>query len=170
MFNKGEEMKVCVPYHNYLVFENGQVWSKFRKRFLKPYITEGYQQCSLYINKKETRPLVHRLVYELFLGDIPSDLTVDHIVEDKNLNHYWNLQLLPRGENARKSNLGVKKPNCGQKGSKHHQSKLTEEDISEIRRLLNEGNLLQKEIAEMFGVHVDTISSIKLGKTWSHIK
>jgi len=165
-------MKVCVPYHNYLVFENGQIWSKYSKKFLKPQINPktGYHQYPIYINKKEKKPLIHRLVYQLFLGDIPNNLTVDHRVEDKSLNHYSNLQLLPRGENARKSHLGVKNPKKGCKGSKNNMAKLNEDQVREIKRLLNETNLSQREIGEKFGVGQMIISNIKTGKYWSHIK
>ncbi len=48
--------------------------------------------------------------------------------------------------------------------------KLTEEQVIQIKILLLEGNLTQQEIAGVFGVNRRTISSIKTGKIWSHIK
>lgn len=47
---------------------------------------------------------VHRLVYEAFIGQIPKDMTVDHIDGNKLNNHYLNLQILSRGENSQKGN------------------------------------------------------------------
>jgi len=50
-------------------------------------------------------------------------------------------------------------------GSYVHLAKLTDEDVSEIRRLLTTGES-QEKIAARFGVKQITISDIKLGKTW----
>jgi len=47
---------------------------------------------------------------------------------------------------------------------------LTERDVIQIKLLLKEGKLTQKEIADMFGVSVYTISDIKREITWYHIK
>jgi hypothetical protein len=44
---------------------------------------------------------------------------------------------------------------------------LTDECVAEIRRLLNEGQLRQYEIAAKLGVSTSVVSRIKLGKTWS---
>ncbi len=56
------------------------------------------------------------------------------------------------------------------KGEKHPRHKLTEQQVIQIKLLLKEGILTQQEIADMFGVSRQTISLIKTGKIWSHIK
>jgi predicted XRE-type DNA-binding protein len=48
-------------------------------------------------------------------------------------------------------------------------SKLTKEQVLEIKELLHEGIVFQSEIAEEYNVHQVTISKIKLGKIWRHI-
>ena len=45
-------------------------------------------------------------------------------------------------------------------------AKLTEDDVREIRRLLEETSLLQREIAAMFGVARSRIAHVKLGYDW----
>lgn len=55
------------------------------------------------------------------------------------------------------------------KGNRHN-CKLTEEQVIKIKLLLKEGILTQQEIADMFKVDRTTISCIKTGKIWSHIK
>ena len=43
---------------------------------------------------------VHKIVFETFKGDIPNDLTIDHIDNNCKNNNINNLQLLTREENA----------------------------------------------------------------------
>lgn len=65
------------------------------------------------------------------------------------------------GEKISKSKKGVPQ-------SKEHTlslSKLTEEQVKQIRALIEQG-VSNKDIAALFGVHRDTISRIKNNKTW----
>ena len=55
------------------------------------------------------------------------------------------------------------------KGSNVGTSKLTNDEVLEIRRLCEEGQMLQYEIAEMFNVDPKTITNIKLRRQWRHI-
>lgn len=48
-------------------------------------------------------------------------------------------------------------------------SKLTENEVREIKLLLKEGKLTQKEIANIYGVKGNSISNIKNGKSWMHV-
>jgi len=56
------------------------------------------------------------------------------------------------------------------KGERHPRSILTKKNIIEISNDLDERILTQKEIAEKFRVDQTTISNIKTGKTWKHIR
>ncbi len=56
------------------------------------------------------------------------------------------------------------------KGENHPKHKLKEEQVIQIKLLLKEEILTQKEIAGMFGVGRYIISDIKRGKSWSYIK
>ncbi len=55
------------------------------------------------------------------------------------------------------------------KGEANGYSKLSNEDVFEIRKLLDAG-ISQERIGRLYGVHQGTISRIKLDKCWSHIK
>jgi len=46
---------------------------------------------------------------------------------------------------------------------------LNETQLLEIKRLLAETKLTRREIAAIFGVHIGTITSIKIGQSWKHI-
>jgi DNA invertase Pin-like site-specific DNA recombinase len=55
------------------------------------------------------------------------------------------------------------------KGSQQGNSKLNEEQVLEIKRLLAETTLSQRKIAKRYGVGQDAIYKIKIGKTWKHV-
>lgn len=59
--------------------------------------------------------------------------------------------------------------NSGMHGESHGSAKLTNDNVREIRRLLQEGQLFQREIAEQFGVARSLISLIKTGRAWKHL-
>lgn len=65
------------------------------------------------------------------------------------------------GEKISKSKKGVPRT----KSAILATSKLTEEQVKEIRNLINQGKS-NKDIAKLFNVHRDTISRIKNSKTW----
>ena len=48
-------------------------------------------------------------------------------------------------------------------------TKLNEDNVRQIKKLLADGNLKYVEIAEKFDVSTDIITNINRGKTWSHI-
>jgi len=56
----------------------------------------------------------------------------------------------------------------GNKGSKHGHAKLNENDVVEIRKMLNDGKT-GRFIAEMFSIHPMVISGIKNGNSWKHV-
>lgn len=53
-------------------------------------------------------------------------------------------------------------------GSKNYNSKLTEEKVRSIRKMLNEGRK-QIDIGNEFGVKQNVISSINMGRSWRHV-
>lgn len=68
---------------------------------LKPrIITGGYFQVGLCKDNKRSFFLVHRLVWEAFIGTIPEGMQVNHIDEDKTNNRLDNLNLLTCKENC----------------------------------------------------------------------
>jgi hypothetical protein len=90
----------------YYCKEDGTAWSN-RKAFgnynsylkrLTGKTKDGYHLVSF--NKKMN--CWHRLVYEYFHGNIPSDLEIDHINNNKSDNRIENLQLLTHKQNVNK--------------------------------------------------------------------
>ena len=102
--------KKIKDYDGYEIDTLGTVYSNKGKdpnRKLKPRVVSqgGYHQVSLYngISNRPKQLLLHRLVYETFIGDIPTGLQVDHIDDDKHNNEVENLQLLTATQNMKKA-------------------------------------------------------------------
>lgn len=80
-------------YYDYLVYEDGNIYSLKRNKFLKGEITKhGYLQYTLRINNKAFRIKSHRLVATLFIREPVEGEIVNHIDANKLNNHYSNLE------------------------------------------------------------------------------
>jgi len=82
-------------YENYLIYEDGRVFSKNNNKFLKPdTIRSGYFQIALYKNKERKRFLIHRLVALHYVNNPRPDKynIVDHLDRNKLNNNRTNLR------------------------------------------------------------------------------
>ena len=101
----------CIAQHpiytNYGAKEDGSILNLKTMRCRKLELHKnGYLKIDVCKNGKRKYYHVHRFVYECFRGDIPSDLQVDHIDNDKQNNCIDNLQLLTPAENCQKAHVG----------------------------------------------------------------
>ena len=58
----------------------------------------------------------------------------------------------------------------GLKGHKPTYNKLTEKQVAEIKLLINKGDMLLREIGDLYGVKDNTISRIKTGQAWNFVE
>jgi predicted XRE-type DNA-binding protein len=182
----GEIWKVIENFPDYQVSSYGRVKSlKCRKELIiKQHIdSKGYLRTSIYKKGKK----VHRLVYETFKEKLNIDYDIHHINENKEDNNINNLEKKshilhsinhnPKGNNhknygkhhSEESKIKIGKNHVDIRGINNPSSILLIQEIIQIKLLLKEKILSQKEIAEIFEVHPMTISSIKNKRTWSYI-
>lgn len=123
----------------------------------------GYLRVRLCKNNKYKYWFVHRLVLLSFVGKPPkANSQVNHKDGVKSNNNLHNLEWVSPQQNSLHAvrTLGI----LLTRGEKVGSARLTEKEVQEIRGL--QGKLLQREIAEMFGVHVMTVNDILKGRTW----
>lgn len=76
--------------------KKGYILSNINKK--KDYLRVVLRYREKYITK-----LMHRLVYEVFVSDIPPKFDIDHINGDKQNNCIWNLQCLSKKQHSKKT-------------------------------------------------------------------
>lgn len=82
-------------------------------------------------------------------------------------NNLNNLEYVTKQENTKHAfKLGLK---IAKKGSDCNLSKLKESEVFEIKKMIQSG-MKNKDIAKIFKIDPSTISYIKTGKTWQHLK
>lgn len=89
--------KIFKPYDDYYFVSNdGDVYSLYKKGLLKHSIDkDGYHRVD--IHGKHMK--IHKLVYLVWIGDIPIGLQINHIDDNKNNNYYKNLYAGTQQEN-----------------------------------------------------------------------
>ena len=172
---KAEQWLPCPGYDDtYIVSSLGRVMraraagtSESGKVLKGGYQGGGYLQVQLWRDARGAHHYVHRLVARAFIGEPESArLQVNHKNSIRDDNRAINLEwVTPSGNILHGYAEGGMKP---VRGESHKLSKLTEENVREIRSRLTGGEN-QRVIAADFGVHRHTVSDIKLGKTWGHV-
>lgn len=107
----------------------------------------NYGYAGFWYQKKHR--LVHRVLYELNVGVIPENMTLDHLCRNRSCVNFLHLEPVSIAENVRRGSL----------------TKLNVDKVAEIKSLYKKG-LTQTKISKLFGVGQDQISRIINGKRW----
>ena len=126
---------------------------------------DGYHQISLSKLGDIRTIKVHKLVMLSFIGPRPEGKQINHKDGNKDNNHLDNLEYLTQSENMTHAyDTGLE----SQLGEKNACSKLTEDNVHEIRRCF--GHESQRSMAKRFGVAPETINGVIKGRNWSYLK
>lgn len=158
-------MKKIPGYDDYSITKDGRVWSHISNMWLKPVRDRGgYLYIHLCKNGGPHTRKIHRLVLETYVGPCPDGMECCHNNGICTDNRLENLRWDTHSNNAYDS---VKHGTwADNRGEKHGRAKLNELQVRIIRRLLEFGNMTQREIAPIFGIHETIISKIKSRKIW----
>jgi CRISPR/Cas system-associated endoribonuclease Cas2 len=122
------------------------------------YDKDGYKRIQLTIDGKYKKYHIHRLVYSVFVGEIPSNKVCCHMDGDKLNNHWSNLAIATQKENiAHKKQHGT-----WQAGDKHPRVKYPDSLVIQIQERLNQGERPHL-IACLFNVPYSFVDDVKRG-------
>lgn len=133
--------------------------------FLNPHIDlSGYYQTNLRKKPANRKVRIHTLVGEYFVDKkYPTHDTVNHLLGIKLSNYYKDLEWTTRGENIKHA---VATGLMDFKGEKHHNSKLTIDQVREMRKLRETQGLTYNKLGGLFGIQRRHASDVVRGINW----
>jgi hypothetical protein len=149
----------------YSISIGGLVKNNKTNRIINTYEnSKGYLRAELRVEVGiRTRIFVHRAVMYAW-GTVSTDI-INHRDGNRKNNHISNLEYTTySGNSLHASKLGLIK-----KGESHPFSKLTKEDVIEMKRLRRDLGHTYNEISSLFNVDTKTAWNAIKGKTWKHI-
>lgn len=161
-------MKPIPGFPGYFADKWGNIWSTRRysePRKLKSRMRGDYLAICLYKNKKRYWRSVHLFILETFIGPCPKGHWARHKdgvgINNKSSNLKWD---------TRSNNMKDKiRHGTDAKGEKSGLSKLTNEDVIEIRRLLDSKEITRTDLGKLYNVSGRCIGLIDARERWSHI-
>jgi hypothetical protein len=156
---------------NYYIDINGNVYNAKFKILKHQYANYGGYPCVMIRRpwhqkgSKYTTKMVHRLVI-MYFNRFPNDNEECNHIDGNKLNYSLsNLEWVTHLQNVRHAiNTGLTK----EFGETHHNAKVKQQDIIDIREKLSKG-VLQKHIMKEYNLSQSHVSAIKTGAKWKHL-
>lgn len=127
----------------------------------------GYPVVTLCNSGKEKKVYIHRLVAEGFINNSRSCPQVNHKDGNKTNNFIQNLEwVTPKEQIEHSIKMGLKRSALGTRNKK---SKLSEDDVREIRNHIDAGTFSLRAIARKYRVCHRSIADIRDRKSWNHL-
>ena len=152
----------------YFISNHGNIYDKGRDRYLTySQDKDGYNMASISLVDGYKKVRVHRVEMLAFNPIDNSDIMqVNHRDGNTSNNIITNLEWTTPKENSDHAMLkGLHKMH----GEQNPLSKLTEDDVHNICKLIESGEYFDTEIAKKFDVSYTTISDIHKGRIWIDI-
>ena len=145
-------------------------------------ITKSIKECWEWIGAKKPKGygnvrinkqylIAHKVAFEIINGPIPEGYMVCHICDNPSCCNPYHLMLGTTKSNSAdmliKNRQKSKIYAC--KGSVNGNSKLTESDVIEIRKLYESKLMNQYTLADKYNVSQTCIGSIVRKQTWRHV-
>lgn len=157
-----KQININNELYSYFIDKSGNVYNK-NGRKIKPFINKGYLTFKLRHNGSYKHQMLHRILAHIFIPKVPGFDFVRHLNDDKLDNRICNLAW---GDYYTNLDDAVKNGKI-KKGSNKPNSKLTDEDVYDIKFNKQKTGT---ELSNIYNVSTGTISKIKSDKKWSHIK
>ena len=161
-----EEWRLVGRAPNYLISYSGRAYSVPRKfvhgGYLAPFLDDkGYLHISVYQDGKHTKPYVHRLVAEAFLGECPEGMETLHGPNGKLDNRADQLRYDTHQINCDE----MVRDGTRRTGEDHWNAVLTQELVAELR-LRNAGMESRDTLARKFDLNPGSVASAVRGVVW----
>lgn len=154
--------------YDYEIYSTGIIRRISTKAVKKPYIIHnGYLAVQLNLSGKRKGFLIHRLLAEYFIPNPENKPYVNHKDSNRLNNSLDNLEWCTHQENVIHS---YQEGFASNTGSNNGFSKLTENDVYEIKRLRTEEKLTYKQLSTKYSVSQGCIAGIISEVNWSHVK
>ncbi len=167
--------KLIPGFIGYAITSSGELWScrdlggmgitaEWHK--MKPQMAKGYVRAQIMRAGKQERLLCHRLVWEAWMGPIPTGMQINHRNGIKTDNRLENLEVVTPQENtAHAMRHGLR---IAHRGERAAASKLSESDARRVFKLRQERKT-QAEIAATIGTTRSNVSAILRGTSWGNL-
>lgn len=130
--------------------------------WLASFNRNGYGQFGMNGTMRST----HRVSYELFNGIIPPSLCVLHTCDNRKCVNPSHLFLGTKKDNTQDMVKKNRRFSPNSVGSSNGHSKLTEQEVLQIRSLSNTD---RKKLAQQFNIHLAQVYKIINRKQWTNI-
>ena len=125
--------------------------------------TGGYGRFGMH----RTSWRAHRVAWELTNGPIPDGLCVLHHCDNPPCVNPAHLFLGTDADNV--ADMVAKGRQSAAPGERNGYAKLTADQVREIYARYHAGGILQRELADEYGINQTNVSSITRGKRWRHV-
>ena len=151
----------------YRISNHGRVVGK--RGFIKQRLdNDGYPTITVGNINRRTSMKIHRLVATTFIPNPQKLPEVNHIDCNRQNSRADNLEWVTHQDNISHSVM-MGNYNGKQLGEKNVRSRLTEDDVVDIRLMFDNGLMTQQELAKAYNVGWSTIHNIVFRLTWTHI-